>query len=94
MPNRAVIELINDCRSEKRYSLREFAEPLGVSYNAVALWEAGKMEPKNESVLAWTRSETPWIKQLGLEIFAARYGPFVEALLRSAGAYAAKRVPA
>jgi len=88
-----ITALIQGCRQRQEMSLREFGNALGVSHMQVRNFEKGIAAPDNERLLSWTRSETPWIKQLGQEIFAARYVPFVEALLRSAGAYAAKRVP-
>lgn len=64
--------LIRETRKDQ--SMRDFALELGVSHNAIAMWENGSAHPDEERVRAWLIDPRPWVKQLGLNLFMARHG--------------------
>lgn len=70
---KTVPEVIRAARDARGLSLREFAEPLGVSHNSVNQWERGVAEPDTTRLAAWFNDEREWLRDLSTEIFVARY---------------------
>lgn len=70
--------LIRETRNDR--SMRDFALELGVSHNAIAMWENGAAHPDEERVRAWLIDPRPWVKQLGFNLFMARHGDTLAAM--------------
>ena len=79
-PATRTCDLIANARATQGASLRDFAEPLGVSYQQIKNYEAGQM-PDRERIAAWICSETPWVHHLGLEIFGAQFANLIQSIL-------------
>jgi transcriptional regulator with XRE-family HTH domain len=65
-------ELIIEVRKLRDESLRKFAKSLGVSYQTILNWEQGVFPPDPQTVGMLVASETPWIRSLGLDLYAAQ----------------------
>lgn len=70
---KTVSDVIRAARNAQGLSLREFAEPLGVSHNTVSQWERGVAEPDTARLAAWFNDERAWLRELSTEVFVARY---------------------
>lgn len=70
---KTVPEVIRAARDAQGLSLRDFAEPLGVSHNTVSQWERGVAEPDTARVASWFNDPREWLRELSTEIFVARY---------------------
>ena len=67
-----IAAIVKDTRSTRQANLRDFATELGVSHMTVSLWENGKADPSPEVVGKLLASSVPWIKDMGLDIYAAQ----------------------
>lgn len=79
-PSTRTAQLIAAARQAQKLSLRDFGAALGTSGMQVKNYEAGQ-EPNGERIAIWVDSETPWIKQLGQQIFCARYAALIQSVL-------------
>lgn len=77
----AVSKIIREARSTLQMDMREFATSLGVSQNSINQWENETVEPSNPRIAEWSFSETPWVRRMGLEIFAAKYPAIIKGVL-------------
>lgn len=73
MPN-DINKAILAARDAQRMTMRQFAEALQVSQNAVYQWEHGIAEPTNERLADWLKDQRSWVHQLGVKLFALKYG--------------------
>ena len=68
--------VIHNVRGDK--SLRKFAAELGVSYNAVHLWENGN-DVGLETLRGWWCDERQWVRNMAVAVMAAQFPGLIRA---------------
>jgi len=66
-------DIFKNARKSLNMSLRDFAAVLGVSHNAVALYERGETTPDDDRIASWLKSEMPAVRGMALELTRARF---------------------
>ena len=74
-------DLIRAARDEQHMTLRDFGAALSVSHAMVALWESGENTPDRARIAAWITDERPWVRSLGLHLFAQQYRALIQNVL-------------
>lgn len=76
-------DIIFSARQAQNMTMRDFAAALGVSHNAVALWERGETEVSFERMVEWAGSQVEWIRQLGAQLNAVRSRRVLDAIAQT-----------
>lgn len=74
----SVSQIVADTRATAQHTLDGFASELGVSRQAVSLWEQGQSEPDYERIIGWLRDPRPWVHLLGANVARAKYAELFE----------------
>lgn len=74
-----IASVISETRSAQRMSLREFGTELGVSHNAIAQYEQGIAQPKDEHLTAWLQDSRDWVWRMALEIYQIKNAALIAA---------------
>ncbi len=75
--------IISVTRKGLDLSLRDFSSVLGISHNAVALWENGKAQPELERIIAWLGSDTEWIRNMAVALLGCHFGNAIATVLET-----------
>lgn len=70
-------QIIKNAREMQQMTLRDFSAALGVSHNAVAMWETAEREISTDRLQAWLNDSRDWVRLLGVKLFALKYGPML-----------------
>jgi hypothetical protein len=70
LPEESVI--LAEARARAHVSLRDFAETLGVSHQAIAYWERGEQAPNDDRLRAWILGPDPVVRDMALAIVGLR----------------------
>lgn len=71
--------VIRETREELKLSLRDFAQELAVSHNAIALWENGQSDIDAERIKGWLTDPRLWVRIMGVKVFTIKFGPSLAA---------------
>lgn len=86
-----VSEAIKSTRQTQKMNTRDFAHSLGVSQNMISLWERGA-EPSRETLSRLLACNTPWVRDMALDIFAIQQRSLLSSSLPVAADHSAERV--
>jgi transcriptional regulator with XRE-family HTH domain len=73
--------IMTSFRTQHGLTLRDAAELLGVSFQAVCLIENGTNTPSDDRIDSWISSEDERVAQLGRAMFMAMHGSTLKAIM-------------
>ena len=72
-------QVIKQVRQERGLSQRPFAAELGVTYNAIHLWETNQSDFAMDTLRSWWNDDRQWVQNMAVAVMAARFPGLIRA---------------